>query len=443
MATKTINDIIKINSQGLETASYRDIVLILLDRYRQIYGYDIDLDPRTGDGRFIYDVATIINTGVMVIQQMYNNLNPSTASGHFLDIISSFTNVVREGATSSYAKVKLTSLNTDKNKNKISFTIPENSDSENYMLLDDEGNEWTWENFTSPFTISTEGIYAVFKASTPGRINTTGFKWELLTSNTSKIQVDLETISLGSDEESDADLRVRRAETSNNGLTIIESLKGNLEGIPGVNDAIIVSYAGNNDETSKVSFNGEEYDMDFHNVIIMLAYDPVNEPSKVKIAESLKNYLTPGVQTKLSSYKGDYEVKYQEYNENIGTISNIYWYKCNPVAPNIEISLRIRDAIYAGDSTNKLIKEALLDYLNNLGINEIPVLADMINVVQAADPLYQSGPTYYVTNVTIMGTEESTSTYPNKGTYFLYSLSKSEISLNNGVLTITGVLNNG
>lgn len=438
MAQKTINDILKIDSNGLQTATYREIVLILLDRYRQIYGYDIDLDPRTADGRFIYDVATIINTGVQVVTQMYNNLDPAKATGHFLDIIASLTNVVREGPTCSYAKVKLSSTKTVDGKYD-KFPIPDSTNSDDYQLLDDGGNTWTWQDFKTGYVVAakdnTSNISeATFKCDEYGPITTTGFKWMLLNSNTSNIEIELETISVGSEEESDSKLRSRRASVSNNGLTINESIKGNLLRISGVKDAWIYSYAGNVGENSEIYFNNESYTLTTHNTAILLRYDSVNKPNEGSIFESILNYLTPGVQTEINSEKIDGKITYTQYHEDLGTISNIYWYVCTGVTPTIQITITKNGNKYAGQTTTNLIAKALISYLNNLGINEKPNLGSMISVCALADPKYQSASTYFVTNVSFPDNDDQ---YPNKGTYFGYSNITAKLNDEGTIITIT------
>ena len=113
MATNlTIDNFIQLSSNGIDVMDYTDIVKTIFNKYKEIYGAQIELDPRSGDGRFIYAIATIINSGCQVISQLYKNMNPSTATGNFLDILSSITNVHREFATYSQAKLKIMN-NTD------------------------------------------------------------------------------------------------------------------------------------------------------------------------------------------------------------------------------------------------------------------------------------------------------------------------------------------
>lgn len=443
MATKDISDIITLNNNGLNTLDYAEIVQVLLERYRKIYGYDIELDPRSADGRFIYDVATIINTGVDIIKGLYNNLNPNIAQGNFLDILSSLTNIQRLSATYSYAKVKITN-NTNIN---ITYAIPSTTDENrgkvtyNYddlNLIDDSGNEWYVDTTYKNITINkNSSITLKYRCSVSGKITTSSLNWEVASANdlTSNCVVSIDTLAIGDNEESDEELRTRRASVTNNGLTILGSLKGNLLDIDGIKDAYIQSYAQNTGEEETIYINNEEIKMVNHSVCILLRYNEVNEPDETEIGETIINYLTSGVNTMYLD--NDARRNYNKYRNESGLylLQQIYWYKCEAVHPTITIAIALGNN-YGGSETDNLIASAITDYLDNLKINQKYTSADLLNVVQGSDPKYQNATTFFARSVSVGTTEQE-----NKGTYFEYGnkyrVEHKQNSLNEYIITIT------
>ena len=56
-----IDEIIKLTNAGLKIATFTQIRAALIDRYKSIYGSDIDLSTGSADGIFVNDLALIIN----------------------------------------------------------------------------------------------------------------------------------------------------------------------------------------------------------------------------------------------------------------------------------------------------------------------------------------------------------------------------------------------
>lgn len=417
--TYSIDKLIQINSEGIQVADYREIVSALIQDYRNIYGSDIDVDPRTGDGRFIYSVATVINSGLNVISQLYNNLNPSVASGNFLDILCSLTNVTRRAASKSIAKVNIT--NTD---SKEDIIIKGKDVKINLNLIDDSGNIWECIDSRSDLKVSANTtISLIYECTEAGKITTSSLRWEEL--NNTNLKVSLNTISLGSNVESDSSLRLRRETSSNNGLTVLGSLEGALMGISGIKDAYIQSYAANKDETSVVLFNGVPYPMSPHSVAILLRYDSVNKPSSAAIAEVIKNYLTPGITSYQRTMDSASGAKSETIiNYSLGTSNSYHWAVCAPVHPTITINI-FPLANFAGQSTLNVIAEQIVSYLNNLKISQTYSYSKLQNIAQTADPRSSNLPTYVIQSVSLPANA-------NAGTYFDYSSYEvSELQSNN------------
>lgn len=398
--SKNITDLITINEKGLITLDYKDIVDMLTDRYRLLYGFDIDVDPRSADGRFIYDVATIINTGVSAINQLYKNLNPLTATGTFLDTLCSLTNVTRFSATKSTALVQLTN-NTDKD---IKIDLTSNS-----SLTDNLGNIWDYIGTYTQVTIkSKESVNLKYQCSILGKIVANSFKWTTTTYNA--IDLEIYTLEKGDNEESDSELRDRRTDYLSNGVSTIESMKNALTQIEGVVDAKIQSYAGNLGETSTCYVDEQPFEMTNHSVAIKLRLSKVNPPSNQVIFNTINNYITPGITTYQinSPVSQDY---YSNTETDDTTITNQYWFNLN----GIDYALNLK--VYASSlesflSVYETIANNLVNYLNGLDIDYNYSTNDLITGCN------YKGKDVYIADAYFEDYNISYNERPNKGNYF-------------------------
>lgn len=423
--SKNITDLITINEKGLITLDYKDIVDMLTDRYRLLYGFDIDVDPRSADGRFIYDVATIINTGVSAINQLYKNLNPLTATGTFLDTLCSLTNITRFSATKSIALVQLTN-NTDKD-----ITINLTNDS---SLTDNLGNTWDYiGDYEKVIIKSKESINLKYQCSLFGKIAVTSFKWTTTTYNA--IDLDIYTLEKGSDEESDSELRDRRTDYISNGVNTIESMKTALSQIEGVLDAKIQSYAGNLGETSTCYVEEEPFEMTNHSVAIKLRLSKVNPPSNLVIFNTINNYITPGITT----YQINSPITQDSYSNTETDDVNIttqYWFNLDGADYSIDIK------VYASSLENflsayEIIANNLVNYLNDLDIDYNYSTNDLINGCN-----YKSN-NIFIADAYFEDYDISKNERPNKGNYFnfvKYDISY-HIELDHYLIFITPISN--
>ena len=439
MTDKEITDIIKMDANGLQVLDYKEIVDVLLDRYRQIFGYNIDLDVRTADARLIFDNATIINTLCNVIKSMYNSLNPNTAQGTFLDVLSSLTNVIRKDATKSVASIVLT-LNT------ITSTInltSDNFDKIKSLISSDSGVIWTLKNddLTS-ITLNEDNpsITLLYENSEEGAISSTGFEWLELNEITNLLNITLKNLSLGSESETDIELRERRVNSSNNGLTIDESLRGRLMSLTGIKDAWIQSYAQNPNENQYFNYkvgNNKSHSIKQSpfSVAILLKRDSVNSASDNAIGSVIRNYLTAGVLTK-QDLKDITEVEEDErgekvfeyFNSSTSLTSNYFWYEPKATTDYSYVSILLYYTYQFKDEMAQTIIEKLFYYLNNLRISQTFYDYQLVQVVQNA--IDNSSQYYSVASVKI-GDNIVSPNINNKGNYFDFhlDLAKYEIKI--------------
>jgi hypothetical protein len=403
--SKNITDLISVNEKGLKTLDYKDIVDMLTNRYRLLYGFDIEIDPRSADGRYTYDVATIINTGTSAINQLCKNLNPLTATGTFLDTLCSLTNVTRNSATKSIALVRLTN-NTEKD---ITIDLTQNSD-----LTDNLGNLWEYiGNYESVTIKSNENLNLKYQCSLYGKIAVTSFKWTTTTYNS--VNLSIYTLEKGTSEESDAELRDRRSNYSSNGVNTIESMKMALSQIEGVLNVKIQSYASNIDEIPICYVEDKSFNMTNHSVAIKLRLSKVNPPSNETIFNVINNYITPGIITwqknAIDSEGNSLQVHHSntEYNDDI--ITSHYWFDLKGVTDTITIELYSSQESYVS-SNYQTIANNLVEYLNSLDIGYTYSLSDLIDGCDYSDK------NIIITNISMEGYDLTDNERPNIGSYF-------------------------
>ena len=98
--------LIQMTGAGLNIADYPAIKRALIEKYKEIYGSDIDLANTTADGVFVETLALMIFNILQNVKFLYSNLDIRTASGKFLDSLAALSGVYRNGATKSKAQLE-------------------------------------------------------------------------------------------------------------------------------------------------------------------------------------------------------------------------------------------------------------------------------------------------------------------------------------------------
>lgn len=399
MSSFTYDNLIQVNSNGITKANYAEIVDAFLSRYKIIYGNDIDLDPRSGDGRFLYDFATIVNNGIQCISKMYSYLDPSIATGKFLDILCSLSNVQRKSATKSKAKVLVTNTSTTNDK-VFTKTNP-------LALLDDAGNIWncTTTSLTIPKNTS---LYLVFECETTGRIITSNLKLVQLDSS---ISISISSINLGTEEEDDNTLRNRRASYLTHSISVSDGLVNKLTQINGVEDAYIYT---NNTNIAQQSDNGVSIPKGSSYIIVRTNEILRSDELDTSIGTKIEENMTLGA----STVEGN-----KSYTSSTHELFPVtyYWQEAEPVYPTITITLHLINN-FAGESTCEAIAKSLVTYLENQQINRYTPLYEVVSVINSSDPMYQSANTFYCTTNDVSGLGSGNADRPNKDTYYYYGV---------------------
>lgn len=404
MANTNFNDLIKFNSGSMIVDDYPTIVQKLTDKYKEIYGSDIDITNESADGVFIHNIALLINNVLQSMVTLYSSLDVNYATGEVLDKLCALSNIRRKQPTKSSVNVNVTWLST------ISpISIPDSG----LMFIDKAGVMWSYKGALTFSASETKAL--TLTCEEVGKIiipanwieSVVGYSGFAITQTQEGI--------VGEDLESDSALRSRRNQSgSPMGITVLESLKGALLQVAGIRDCYI--YGGTIDDGHGTHELPDNAEISLHNIYIALRYDnaTINEDY---IAKLIYERLTPGINTEstvTTPLNGTIVTKSQSVD--VGEyLQFIYWKKCSGDNPPIVIELK-KNAYY---SVNELdsIKSQLIDYLNSLEIGTDLIEDDLKLKLLDFDPTFKGRPTYSVNSVTI----DSSDSYTNPITYYNYT----------------------
>lgn len=223
------------NENGLQTATAPELLSDLETAFKAIYGDDVLLDSSTPDGQWL---NIMVQKGVDVrgiLMQLYNSFNPDNAQGAILDQRCAINNIFRKAGTFTTVTINITTdrqvtlQGVDENYNSPEAT--------GFTIQDNEGNRFVLVNTT---TLSAGTTAVLFRAQNLGNVVV------LPNTITTPVTIELGVISVnnpsvanevGVDEETDAELRVRRRQSvSISSFGYLNGLQAALLQLDGVND---------------------------------------------------------------------------------------------------------------------------------------------------------------------------------------------------------------
>lgn len=224
------------DENGLQTATAPELRTQLESAFRDIYGNDIVLDSSTPDGQLI---NILVQKGVDVrglISQAYNSFNPDNTQGSLLDQRCAINNVFRKAGSFTTVNIDITT-----NTTVILQGVDDNynsPDATGYTIQDNEGNRFILVNTQ---TLSAGTTSVLFRAETLGEVivlpNTITTPVTIVLGVVSVNNPTVAT-SIGSDEELDADLKVRRRQSvAISSFGYLNGLQAALLQLDGVTDA--------------------------------------------------------------------------------------------------------------------------------------------------------------------------------------------------------------
>ena len=417
--TRNLTNLIKLTKAGFSVASYLEIKEAIQTRYKEIYGSDIDLSTNTSDGIFVENICLMINNILQSFKVLYDNLDIRVASGEMLEALCALTGIYRSDATKSVAYLKLTN----------NSSTPIIIDSENQIsFVDQSGLIWSTSvgdginsKIGTEITLVQDEPQSlpVYCEITGPIVATKGWINQLLTSN---INLSFEQITdaiIGSNKETDNELREKRNNSINSyGLTVVSNLIGSLLAIGGIDDV----YVYNNNTNDYI----HSLDNTFVNArsVYIITKQSVDLDDSI-IGEVIYNKMTPGIPT--TDGLGNFgEPHTYLYNENESLKNYVYWKRAEPIQYKVSISINLNK--FKGFDINKL-ESNLTNYINSFSINKNFTNYDLMSYLNLADPMFNGLKTYqiYGIDITYVGTgetpfnktvESDSVTYVAKDTYF-------------------------
>lgn len=402
------SSLIQLTAGGLNIADYPTIKRAIVEKYKEIYGSDIDLNNTTADGVFIETLSLMIFNILQNVKYLYSNLDIRTASGKFLESLAALSGVYRNSATKSQTQLELTNLS----DSAIQITA-----SSPLKFLDQAGLTWSTQVLVnSPISLE-KGVLTLVDVycDNVGPVSAPkGWITTLVENNTNLKINQPEDANIGSFDETDSELRSRRNQIiSSQGVTVLSNLIGSLLNITGIADCVIY----NNDSGSSIIA------LDGTSILAKSIYVVLRKDNRVQIDDSIigsriYEKLTPGINTNQFSGQANTGInKSYEYVQSStlgeGTANvDVYWKECTGINNKLKIIIFYRPGKYFSSYENATITtmtEAVKNYLNELSINENFTTYDLIQTISDEDPMFDNQRTYNVIDVKL---EYSDTTLP-------------------------------
>lgn len=351
---------------GIQVQTFQEIYDELAEGYRDIYGQDINLEPDSPDGQRV----AIESQARLDLQSygayLYTQVDPDTAIGQALNVIIKLAGITRRPPTRSQVDIDVT---TDRG-----LTLPDD-----YTVEDDLGQAWTTlsevviaGSGTTTVTLFAENFGAV--EADPGTVTEPATVVIGVTSVTNPAAA-----TVGMDEETDQQLRVRRNRSLENPATsTIGGLFTVVGDLPGVTDLEIYE---NDTDTYDPAL-----DVNAHTIWLIVEGGSVDD-----IVEAMAKNKTGGTGMK-GAVMGTYTETLQKPD---GTPYNII-HEMQFDRPTL-VDLYIRMTVTRKDSSIPadvdLIEQLLV--ARDWNINENALASDLYRTV------YEAGDTFVATDLEI------------------------------------------
>ena len=420
MAYKDINvnwtELIKFGKEGITIADYQEIRTAISNRFKEIYGQDIDLATTSADGVYVETLCLMINNILQSFKQFYSQLDVRTASGNYLDALCALSNVYRKPETNSTCSILLT----------LDATATQNYVTKSISVADKNGNIWSYESNEDITFEPGKAKEIIVTCETPGPIRASAGWIDRLVSNEVTMTVS-QTVEAneGSYSESDSELRSRRNDSLGaTGNTVLESLAGALLAITGIDDVKI--YCNDSKATLPAL---DDTNIALHDVYVILRKKPNIDIADSTICNTIYEKLTPGIRTTESAVTSD--AKSYNYVSSIlgqtqlGVVQKVNWKQATPVKPVVKIIISPnQNFARSGNSTANLIAQNVINQLNNAQLSSTIKINDLWSTIMYSDPLFRGISTFSISSISIDGKDAD---YTLKDTYFDYSSSNIKV----------------
>ena len=354
-----------LNSYGIITPSYDDVIQYLVNNTKRIYGDDIYLDEDSQDYQMLSAFALLYYDLCQCLILDYNSHNPDTAVGTALDRIAAYVGITRQQGTASTVLLTCTG---------------EPGTSVGYGAAEDV-NGYIWQLETE-FTIPESGSVQVnASCNTMGAIQAPiGTINKIRTPTSGWVSVTNEfAATMGTEIETDSHLRARlKYAAAAPSLTVFDGIISNVQSIQNV-----IRIKGYENFTSDY----DDLGLPPHSIAIV-----VEGGDEEEIAQVIYNKKTPGTDT--------YGTTSVPVITSTGQTLDISFSR--PQYVNLNIVVNVTKLENYTDAVEQEIKNNILNELTNQEIGQslyasslyYPVLAAISDITM---------PTFFTTSITVNG----------------------------------------
>ena len=336
-----------IDADGIHIPTYDEIMEYLITRYKGIFGDDVYIGEETKDYQLLSVFAKCMDDYAALVIDSYNSRNPNYATGDSLDMLLPLVSMSRRAATYSKVTLKLTgdegyeveAGSSAIDTNGVLWAIDED------VLFDSTGIAYVGA------TCETDGAIPA-PIGTINQIYTPVIGWNEVTNEAEAI--------IGLNQETDDELRTRRKNSvnlHNNGL--YDALMRALLNL--VIDGSYLTFASVlQNDTNSTDANG----IPAHSVCCVV--DGL-DGHEYEIAEAIWKAKAPGVGT-YGGPAGD-NCKAINYVDDYGNTNVVRFARPTKSAVTVVVTIHTLSG-YDADRCVPIIKSAIMDSINNLGIGK-------------------------------------------------------------------------
>lgn len=426
-------NIIRWMNGEFEGKSYIEILNMLIENKKAIIGSDLDLGADTAEGELLRAQAQIYYDFSLLGLDVFNSFDINNAQGSLLDnLVFLAGNIVRHRNVKS-------KINCDLSFDGSSLTYDEEEDM--VILTDSLGIMWRVKDsegsgtLSSPARVTLECLYDGENVLDANSDFISIYKNNTFHTN-SNIRIDnVNIVTRGSLEESDAQLRARKKESLQyNSINLIDSIRGEvLDNIHAIADIKIINgnrtdpgqnyltiplrgieadpsgAPGNPDADKALNANkANELRLPLHYILVIIKESlgfTIEEggPNSIALANILKDNITLGISTYQANISSDYYFKEELIiNESHENYKETYkYYVARKHNPKITVNLIKREGY---DTAASDIESRIRTALYNLSL-DYPIGKD-INVSELINTTFNqnldiSNPTFLVGSIVV------------------------------------------
>ena len=347
-----------LTSTGITTATQAELVATFTAAFQSIYGSSINLASNTPDGQMMMIFIQAILDVQDLLAQSFSSFDPNQAIGSVLDQRVAINGITRNAGTYTVTNVTLV-LSQPVNLYGLDQTAQPV-----FTVADNAGNQWQLQATQLGATAGTQ-VYA-FQAANPGALytipNTITVPVTIVLGVTS-INNPTTYTTLGVNEETDAALRIRRAQSvASASQGFYNGMLAAVEAVPGVTAAFV--YENDTNSTNALGMGG-------HSIWVIVA----GSGSSAAIGQAMYSKRNAGCGMKGSQS--------QAITQADGSTFTVYW--DTVVAENLYVQFNAHSI----NGVNAPLTTAIANGLPSLltpGVYGTVNINELATLVQEIDP---------------------------------------------------------